>query len=46
LNKHYQKKSSSKAPRGRKRTIEVIKEKAPQTQIEISKEDLPIVKIF
>ena len=44
--KSPEKPSSSRALIGRKRTIEMIKELAPQTQTEVTEEELPIVKIL
>jgi len=44
--KSPEKPSSNKILRGRKRTIEMTKEQAPQTQTEVTEEELPIVKIL
>ena len=38
--------SSSRTLKGRKRTMEVIKEQEPQTQPELSEDELPIVDIL
>lgn len=44
--KSPEKPSSSKILRGRKRTIEMTREQAPQTQMEVTEEELLIVNIL